>query len=234
MEFECRQKEFANKHKIPFEQLDFLSNPELLSRFNVDCSERGVAGNGALMRLAPVPLFFYRYPNRAVEFSGVSGRITHGDQSAYDACRYYGALIVASVNGESKDQLLSNSFYSDHQAWFNNKPLHPDIMRIAEGSYKRPGGYDDGIRGKGYIVSALEAALWAFWSDKNSFEKGTLASVNLGDDDNRTAVIYGQLAGAYYGYRKLPEKWAEQVYAKNYIECLSKWIAYEGERWALK
>ncbi|CAF4299446.1 unnamed protein product, partial [Rotaria sordida] len=161
------------------------------------CSKEGVAGNGALMRLAPVPLFFYQHPKVAVDYSGISGQITHGDKKAYDACRYYGALIVAAVRGEDKNKLISNTFYDDHRGWFGDKTLHPEIMAIAQGSYKKKGGYQDGIRGKGYIVNALEAALWAFWSDGDSFETGALKAVNLGDDTDTTAAIYGQLAGAH-------------------------------------
>jgi hypothetical protein len=102
-----------------------------------------------------------------------------------------------------------------------------------EGSYKtKKKGYDDGIRGKGFVVFSLEAALWAFWSDGDSFEKGALAAVNLGDDADTTAAIYGQLAGTYYGYKKLPGKWVEQVYARKFIHCLSEWIVYEGQIWA--
>ncbi|CAF4651013.1 unnamed protein product, partial [Rotaria sp. Silwood1] len=67
--------------------------------------------------------------------------------------------------------------------------------------------------------------------DNDSFEQGVLAAVNLGDDTDTTAAIYGQLAGAYYGYKNLPKKWVEQVYAKKFILNLSKWIAYEGENW---
>ena len=78
-------------------------------------------------------------------------------------------------------------------------------MGIAKGSYKRRGGYAEGIRGGGYIVNALNAALWAFWSEED-FEKGALAAVNLGDDTDTTAAIYGQLAGTYYGYNHLPKK----------------------------
>ncbi|CAF0844524.1 unnamed protein product [Rotaria sordida] len=231
--FERRQREFADQHGIPLDQLDFLSDPELLKKFDVNCSEEGVAGNGALMRLAPVPLFFYKHPTQAVEYSGLSGLITHGDDKAYDACRYYGALIVAAVNGTTKEELLDEKFYENNKKWFDGKPLHPDIEKIAQGSYKK-GGYDKGIRGKGYVVSALEAALWAFWSDKNSFREGVLSAVNLGDDTDTTAAIYGQLAGAYYGYENLPKEWTQEVYAKNFIECLSKWIAYEGTKWSPK
>ena len=138
-----------------------------------------MAGNGALMRLAPVPLFFYKHPAAAVEYSGRSGQITHGDIKAYDACRYYGALIVGALHGYRKEQLLDKQFYSKHEKWFGEKSLCNEIRLIAEGSYQKKGGYNDGIRGKGYIVNALEAALWAFWSDEDSFEKGALAAVNL-------------------------------------------------------
>ena len=104
-------------------------------------------------------------------------------------------------------------------------------MAIADGSYKKQGGYEDGIRGKGYILNALEAALWAFWSDNGSFKDGVLMAVNLGDDTDTTAAIYGQSAGAYYGYKKLPQEWLEHVYARDYIEKLSEWIVFEGWNW---
>ncbi|CAF3764186.1 unnamed protein product [Rotaria sp. Silwood1] len=230
-EFERRQREFAKTHRIPLNRLDFLSDPDLLKEFNVNCSEEGVAGNGALMRLAPVPLFFYKDPAHAVEYSGLSGLITHGDEKAYDACRYYGALIVAAVNGATKEELVDKKFYEKNKKWFGNRSLHPDIEKIAQGSYQK-GGYDKGIRGKGYIVDSLEAALWAFWSDNGSFRDGVLAAVNLGDDTDTTAAIYGQLAGAHYGYKNLPEEWKKEVYAKKFIQCLSKWIVYEGANWS--
>jgi ADP-ribosyl-[dinitrogen reductase] hydrolase len=233
-EFQRRQKDFARKHNIPEEEMDYLSDRGLLDQFDVKCSRDDVAGNGALMRLAPVPLFFYKDPVTAVKYSGRSGLITHGDLKAYDACRYYGALIVAALLGESKQDLLAKDFYQKHRDWFENKRLSPEIEEIATGSYQRKGGYDDGIRGKGYIVNALEAALWAFWSDGDSFERGVCKAVNLGDDTDTTAAIYGQLAGAYYGYGKLPSHWREQVYAKEFIKCVSKWIVYEGENWYMK
>ncbi|CAF2377879.1 unnamed protein product [Rotaria sp. Silwood2] len=231
-EFERRQMILVKKYNISCEEIDYISDEkDFINEFNVYCSENGVAGNGALMRLAPVPLFFYRFPPYAVEYSGRSGRITHGDVKAYDACRYYGALIVAALQGYTRDQLLDRKFYSKHIEWFNGRPLCSEIKQIAEGSYQKLGGYEDGIRGKGYIVNALEAALWAFWSDGNSFERGALAAVNLGDDTDTTAAIYGQLAGAYYGYKKLPRQWVKYVYAKKFMLNLSSWIAYEGQMW---
>jgi ADP-ribosylglycohydrolase len=230
-EFLYRQKSLITRFNCSEDKLDYLSWDEIQSAraLNINCSGSGVAGNGALMRLAPVPLFFYRSPAIAVEFSGHSGQITHGDQKAYDACRYYGALIVAALRGETKEQLLDQEFYSKHKPWFGNKELHPDILRVARGSYKNPQGYEGGIRGKGYIVNALEAALWAFWSDKGSFEKGALAAVNLGDDTDTTAAIYGQLAGAYYGYKSIPKNWSEKLYAHDLLVCIGQWLYYKGQ-----
>ena len=210
---------------------DYRSIHEKLTNFNVNCSYDRGALNGALVRLAPVPLFFFQSPINAVEYSGISGQITHGDRKSYDACRYYGALIVAALHGFNKDQLLDDNFYSTYrESLFQNNKLHNDIKEIAEGSYKKPEGYTAGIRGKGYIVAALEAALWAFWKHSN-FEDGALAAVNLGDDTDTTAAIYGQLAGAFYGYHGLPSKWTQHVYAREFLEKLSQWIAYEGQQW---
>ncbi|CAF0983433.1 unnamed protein product [Rotaria sordida] len=198
------KKDYNYKTESEVDQLplEFIKR----TQFDVNCSGPDSAGNGALMRLAPVPLFFYRKPAVAVDLSGQSARLTHGDDVAFDACRYYGALIVAAVKGDSKESLISNEFYNCHQKWFGSKPLHDDVVRIARGSFKQPGGYKDGIRGKGHIVLALEAALWAFWST-DTFEKGALNAVNLGDDTDTTAAIYGQLAGAHYGYHNIPKKW---------------------------
>ncbi|UJR35041.1 hypothetical protein I4U23_027817 [Adineta vaga] len=225
-----RQRKWEKRYRTRVYSLDRLSDDDYLQRFKVYCSRNIGAGNGALMRVAPVSLFFYKFPNIAIEYSGISGQITHGDKEAYDACRYYGALICAVMNGVEKAQLLDNNFYQS-QRIFDDNPLCDEIRMVAEGSYKKKGGYDEGIRGKGYIVYALEAALWAFWSDNDCFEKGVLAAINLGDDTDTTAAIYGQLAGAYYGYDRLPQNWVKELYAKDFILNISKWLAYEGEKW---
>ncbi|CAF3922923.1 unnamed protein product, partial [Didymodactylos carnosus] len=82
--------------------MDSLS-AENLERFadeqSTSCSREGVAGNGALMRLAPIPLFFYHSPYHAVLNAGESAILTHGDDRARDACRYYAALIVGALQG---------------------------------------------------------------------------------------------------------------------------------------
>ena len=172
------------------------------------------AGNGSLMRLVPAPLAYASEPAFAVEKSGVSSRTTHGAKTAVDACRYFAGLVVGAVNGESKETILSPK-YAPIQGYWDKNPLCPEIAEIAGGSFKdrRP----PEIRGTGYVVRSLEAALWAF-SNGKTFEEGCLMAVNLGDDADTTGAIYGQIAGAFYGERSIPGRWLDVLAQRSLIE----------------
>jgi ADP-ribosyl-[dinitrogen reductase] hydrolase len=165
------------------------------------------AGNGSIMRLAPVPLFFAGSPAEAIVKSGDSSRTTHGARVCVDACRYMGGLIVGAVNGVGKDELLSGMYCPVRDYW-RNQPLCPEIAEIAGGSFKCKEPPD--IRGTGHVVKSLEAALWAFYRARN-FRDGALLAVNLGDDADTTGAVYGQIAGGFYGYGDIPERWRNMI-----------------------
>ncbi len=93
------------------------------------------AGNGSLMRLAPVPMFYAGNPREAIEKAGESSKTTHGAPAAVDACRYFGALIVGALNGEDKETLLSDH-YCPVSGYWRDHPLTPEIGEIAAGSFK--------------------------------------------------------------------------------------------------
>ena len=93
------------------------------------------AGNGSLMRLAPVPMRYAQDPIAAIKRSGESSRTTHGAQAAVDACRYFGGLIVGALNGATKDELLSSRYAPVPRYWLDH-PLHPAIDDVAHGSFK--------------------------------------------------------------------------------------------------
>ena len=57
------------------------------------------AGNGSLMRLAPVPMFFAANPREAIDRAADSSRTTHGAVEAVDACRYFAGLLVSAGRG---------------------------------------------------------------------------------------------------------------------------------------
>ena len=66
------------------------------------------------------------------------------------------------------------------------------------------------VDNSGWAVSTLEAALWAF-NTTDSFEDGLVAAVNLGGDSDSIGAVYGQIAGAYYGFDAIPRRWVEAV-----------------------
>jgi len=179
------------------------------------------AGNGSLMRLAPVPLFYAGNSREAIRESGESSKTTHGAPTAVDACRYFGALIVGALSGEDKETLLSDH-YCPVPGYWQEMPLIPEIVEIAEGSFKHKQPPE--IRGSGYVVQSLEAALWAFFHS-NTFEEGCLMAVNLGDDADTTGAIYGQLAGAYYGVNAIPPSWRKTLAEYAFIIAFAEKLA---------
>ena len=136
---------------------------------------------------------------------------------AIDACRYMGALITGALHGATKDDLLSNHF-TPHPNMWDQAPLTLKIEEIASGSFKKKN--PPTIRGTGYVVSSLEAALWAFYHG-SSFREGVLLAVNLGDDADTTGAIYGQLAGAFYGVHAIPESWQAKLTQRKLIESFA-------------
>jgi ADP-ribosyl-[dinitrogen reductase] hydrolase len=180
-------------------------------------TEPDTAGNGSIMRLASVPLFYAKDPLEAIERSAESSKTTHGASTAVDACRYLGALIVGAVNGASKKKLLSDHFCPVLGYW-EEKPLVAEIDEIASGSFKLKNPPQ--IRASGYVVRCLEAALWAFYHG-GSFKEGCLLAVNLGDDADTTGAVYGQLAGAFYGEKAIPESWRSKLACRDLIESFA-------------
>ncbi|MCL4506704.1 MAG: ADP-ribosylglycohydrolase family protein [Chloroflexi bacterium] len=184
------------------------------------------AGNGALMRLAPVPLFFAQHPAKAIEYAGISSRTTHGAAASVDACRYFGGLLVGAVRGATKEELLA-SHYAPVSGYWETHPLAPEINDIAGGSFKRRQPPE--IRGAGYVVQTLEAALWAFYNS-DDFRSGCLLAVNLGNDADTTAAVYGQLAGAYYGDSGIPAEWVQKLTKRELIESYANQLYELSQR----
>lgn len=176
-------------------------------------TDPGSAGNGSIMRLAPVAIAYAHDPVTAIRRAGDSSRTTHAAATCVDACRYLAGLIVGALRGEAKEALLGPRYAPVPGTW-EDAPLTPEVDAVAAGSFlrKRP----PEIRGSGYVVASLEAALWAF-ATTSSFEAGALAAVNLGDDADTTGAVYGQVAGAFYGSAGIPAHWLGRLALRSLI-----------------
>jgi ADP-ribosyl-[dinitrogen reductase] hydrolase len=172
------------------------------------------AGNGCLMRLAPVPMFYFPDRDRVLHFSGESSRTTHGAAECVDASRLFGEMLFRALAGSSKTDILFDSDPEIISA--------PSIQAIAAGAYRDK--TIDEVRGTGYVVDSLEASLWCFWTT-DTYEQAILAAANLGDDADTTAAICGQVAGAYYGESGIPTHWLEQLTMRDEITELADRLA---------
>lgn len=181
------------------------------------------AGNGSLMRLAPVVLYFSPGASMAVdavdrllEMSELSSRTTHGAAECLDACRYFGWLLHLALSGRTLSEVLASRLY---------QPRTDAVAAIMGGSWRHK--ERDEIRGSGYVIHSLEASIWCVASTDN-FRDVVLMAANLGEDADTTAAICGQLAGALYGVEGIPEDWRRQIWMQTYIEEQASRLLYEG------
>mgnify|MGYP001129838716 CR=1 FL=1 len=156
------------------------------------------AGNGSLMRLAPVAIRFWDNASALNDAAARQSRTTHGASEAVDACIIYARMISAAIRGRPLDELLR----------LPGKGLSDRISAIVAGSWR--GKRRSDIQASGYVVHSLEAALWSIGRTGN-FAEAVLVAANLGEDADTTAAITGQLAGALYGEDDIPASWRQRI-----------------------
>ncbi|WP_305804797.1 ADP-ribosylglycohydrolase family protein [Stenotrophomonas sp. YIM B06876] len=176
------------------------------------------AGNGSLMRLAPVVLWFHPDTDNAVVYAVRSSLTTHATREAVDCCRLLATVIGNALAGKSKDELLAGS------AAFLTEPK---VRELAEGHYRHKSR--EQISGTGYCVQSLEAALWCVHVT-GDFPQAILMAANLGDDADTTAAITGQIAGALYGVEAIPGQWLDTLHRAELIAGFARRIHQRVER----
>lgn len=174
---------------------------------NIVGQDDNQAGNGSIMRLAPVLLAFEDF-ERSVLYAGESSSATHNTTVCIHACRLLGWIIATGIRGGTKAQMLSSP----------NLRLEERIKAIAEGSYRKKHQLE--IKGSGFVVQSLEAALWAFYIT-DTFRDCILAAANLGDDADTTAAVAGQIAGAFYGESGIPQEWLAKLALRDKISAFA-------------
>lgn len=163
------------------------------------------AGNGTLMRLAPVVIATHKNPD--LEMVRISALETHLCHEIEAVTEMFANTLYAALSGLSKDEIA--------QATFNDL-TSPELNQIKDKNKPAINRYKDrkGTELKdlgGYCVDTLAIALWGLTSF-DDFQYGMLGVLALGGDTDTNGAVYGQLAGAYYGYDAIPEEWRKDVY----------------------
>ncbi|MBT9292062.1 ADP-ribosylglycohydrolase family protein [Hyphomicrobiaceae bacterium 22] len=166
------------------------------------------AGNGSLMRLAPVAVRHWHDRERRRDVAARQSRTTHGAAEAVDACVVYADLLAEAIAGRPRSAVMRP----------RSEPYAGRIGPIAAGSWR--GKPRAQVRGSGYVADALEAALWCVGRTAD-FRGAVLMAANLREDADTTAAIAGQLAGALYGAAGIPPAWRAAVAWGKTIESLA-------------
>jgi len=208
--------DIGNATREALESFELDGNPEAGS------TNPRSAGNGCIMRLAPVPIRFVNEPEKAVWLSAGQSKTTHGALECLEASQFFGGILVRALQGRfTREQVLVPEQRLTKQISSSR------LRRIAAGEYF---AYSrEQIRGSGYVVDSLEAALWCFYTT-DSFSDAVLAAANLGDDADTTAAITGQVAGAYYGETAIPRHWLDTVVMGEEIGEMAERLLQAGER----
>ncbi len=158
------------------------------------------AGNGSLMRVAPLALL--RLPDEQVaEVVTQISKLTHYEADAAYAC----ILWVFAIRHAIKTDELS------FEPGFKFLPAEVhDKWRgyIAEAEMFPPVQFEN----NGWVVAAFKAAASAVMIGEYDFVKGIEAAVRSGYDTDTVAAIAGSLLGALTGPNYLPDEWVEVLH----------------------
>ncbi len=167
------------------------------------------AGNGSLMRTAPVALAYLDDEAAMVDAARAISELTHFDPDAGDACVLWcSAIRHAVLTGNLDVRIGLGHLDSDRQE------LWTERLDTAEGS--PPAAFPN----NGWVVAALQAAWSAIATTpvpEDDPAAGTLradhlrlaldAAVRAGFDTDTVAAIAGGLLGAAYGASAVPLEW---------------------------
>lgn len=156
------------------------------------------AGNGSLMRLAPVAIRYWNDPAQRQQAAALQSRTTHGAEEAVDACVGFADLLADAISGKPRETVLGPRSFDGAET----------VAAILAGGWGGKARHE--VQSSGYVIHTLEAAIWCVGRTGN-FRDAVLLAANLGDDADTVAAVTGQLAGALYGASSIPGAWLEKI-----------------------
>ncbi len=175
-------------------------------------AEESENGNGSLMRILPL---VYEINGMKIkqqfEFVWQNSALTHRHIRAAMSCMIYLRLTINLIKYQDKARAYLRTKLDILRLW--DKIDFPDpekkhFNRIIENDLFELKAKN--LKSNGYVIDSLEASLWSFLTT-NSYQEAVLTAVNLGHDTDTTGAITGGIAGLYYGFENIPERWIISV-----------------------
>ena len=167
-----------------------------------------LAGNGSVMRCAPVALRFRQDRELLRQVSMDTARMTHPDPMAVWGSVALNQAIVHLLDGGKLDGVRAAAVAEIENA---------AVVDAIESSVDRE--YDD-VRSGGFVLETLGASFWSL-AHASSAEEAIVTAVTMGDDTDTTGAVTGALVGAYYGARAIPERWVAVLEPRDELEQLA-------------
>jgi ADP-ribosyl-[dinitrogen reductase] hydrolase len=167
-----------------------------------EASGRQAAGNGAVMRCAPVSLRWRRDPRHLVEETLASAGVTHADPRC--------GWTAVAVNLAIRDILLGRQV--DLEGLARSLEQAPDEVRRAISEIETIRFEDLELHGRamGYTIKAMQVGLWATRSE-HGFEEALIKVVSMGGDTDTNGAIAGAVLGARFGIDAIPRRWLDSI-----------------------
>lgn len=149
------------------------------------------AGNGAVMRMAPVALFTLGDDQALEQCALQQARLTHHHRLSDAACLCVGRMVHAAIAGADRFELHALT-----------RELVAEFPNFKFNKYKG--------QATGYVVDTLQTVFHYLFTT-GSFEECLVGVVNQGGDADTTGAIAGMIAGAFYGPEQLPVSWLKKL-----------------------
>jgi len=179
---------------------DFILNDVAYSNVTRD----NESGNGSIMRLAPIPIYYDNY-EEMINYAYLSSRVTHKSDESANSCIILASIIYNCYKYVDKITILENVVISNDSIKYILEEYHESILN----------GYLD-IIPTGYCVDTLNCAIKGFLYF-DTFIDGLMYVISLGEDTDTVGAVYGQIAGAYYGLSQIPNYYKQNLMNYNMI-----------------
>ncbi|MCS7254603.1 MAG: ADP-ribosylglycohydrolase family protein [Armatimonadota bacterium] len=158
------------------------------------------AGNGSLMRCAPIGMRYYREIGALLEYSAESSQLTHLNELCVASCVFFNAVLSRVLQGWGKTEAVSFAVeVTEHVSHEVHERVEHAMVKDA-----------DELSTSGFVLDTLECALWAWWH-YDDFEMALVAVVNLGGDTDTNGAVTGALIGAHCGVDAIPKRWLNKM-----------------------
>lgn len=167
------------------------------------------AGNGSLIRCAPVGLLYCRDTDMRHEISHRESMLTHFDRLAGWSCAAFNDLLTGAVHGDLEQGLpeMAAAFVDEDK-------------RVAAVLQDTPNAEVEEIVSSSYVLDTLQTALWTVLHAAD-LEHAVTMAVNMGNDATAAGAVTGALAGAMYGESAIPERWLTQLVVRERVTAVA-------------